>query len=510
MKNHCRIIVAVLLTLSFGGAAHGQTPASRFELPKTLPRILRKLQTHLDQSRMTVKFPGAQVGFTWIDSEAGHRFYSGSVASGLSDIEHGTQMKTSDRLLAGSIGKTFVAAVALMLVEQGKLNLDEKISTWLGKESWFSRLPNGPDITLQMLLNHSSGIPDHVELPAFESAMFKSAARDIDYSELIAYVLNKKPLFPPGRGYSYADTNYILAGMIIEKVSGKTLYGLIDESILKPLKLERTIPSNALVLPDVANGYLSSKPVIVKGRFTINPQWEWAGGGFASTAEDLSRWAAALYAGGEILKQKSLDEMFGSTTTGDGANYGLGVMMKSSNWGTTYGHDGEFPGYLAEMRYYPRFHLAVAVMVNAGETPEVNRFVASAVNDFAGDIIKEFIGQEVSSQQQDDFKQLAIGWLNLIDTKRYAESWKQLGSKLQAKYNERTWASALNPLVSQAGSIKKRAFRSVNYSDSQGESVVIEFDSSFAHVKIGKETVTMVQEEGQWKITGYSIHSDVP
>jgi D-alanyl-D-alanine carboxypeptidase len=492
MRNR-RITVAVLLTFSFAGVVHAQD----------LHHMLTRLQTHLDQSRATTKFPGAQVGFTWIESDTRH--YSDSVVTGLSDIEHATPLKNSDRLLAGSIGKTFVAVAALMLVEQGKLNLDEKISTWLGHETWFSRLPNGKDVTLRMLLNQSSGIPNHVDVPAFEKQMYKSAARDIDYAELIGYVLNKKPLFSPGHGYEYTDTNYILAGMIIEKVSGKTLYGLVDELILKPRHLQRTIPSNALVLPEMSNGYLSGKPVIVKGRFTINPQWEWAGGGFASTAENLSRWAAMLYSG-QILKPHSLDEMFNSTTTGDGANYGLGVMITNSKWGKAYGHDGEFPGYLAVMRYYPKFHLAVAMMVNADETPEVDRFVASAVDEFAGDIIKEIIGRELSVDEQAKLKQLATSWLNLIDTEHFAESWQSLGSKLQAKYNEKTWPTALRPLLSQAGKIKKRTFRSVSYSDSQGESVIVEFDSSFTNAAVSKEIVTMTQEQGQWKITGYSVH----
>ncbi len=469
------------------------------------PRILQKLQTHLDQARTTAKFPGAQVGFTWIDSEASGNDYSGSVASGMSDIEHSTPLKNSDRLLAGSIGKTFVAVVSLLLVEQGKLNLDEKISTWLGSESWFARLPNGKDITLRMLLNHSSGIPDHVETSAFKKALLKSASRDVDYSELIGYVLNKKPLFAAGQGYSYADTNYILTGMIIEKVSGKTLYGLVDELILKPRKLRRTIPSNTLALPEVSNGYLEGKPVIVNGRFTLNPQWEWAGGGFASTAEDLSRWAAMLY-GGDVLTRKSLDEMFKSTTSGDGTHYGLGVMMTSSNFGKAYGHDGSFPGYLSVMRYYPKFHLAVAVMVNSDETPEVDHFVSTAVDDFAGDIIKELIGRELSLDQQESLKQLATSWLNLIDTERYADSWKLLGNKLKTKYAENAWGGALRPLLSQAGKIKKRTFHSVSYSDVESETVIVTFESSFANVKAGKEVVTIAREDGQWKIVGYSIH----
>ena len=509
MNNHLRIVVAVFLTISFCSAVHAQTAASKFDLPRNLPRLLQKLQTHLDQARTTAKIPGAQIGFTWIDSEASgtqQHYYSGSVASGMSDIERGTPLKSSDRLLAGSVGKTFVAVAALMLVEQGKLNLDQKISTWLGTESWFPRLPNGKDITVRMLLNHSSGIPNHVEMPAFEKALInRSASRDVDYSELIGYVLNKKPLFPAGKGHYYTDTNYILAGMIIEKLSSKSLYGLIDELILKPRKLQRTIPSNALVLEDVANGYDKGVPIIVKGRFTINPQWEWAGGGFASTSEELSRWAAMLY-GGDILTQKSLDEMLNSTTTGEGANYGLGVMITNRIWGKAYGHDGEFPGYLSEMRYYPKFHLAVAVMVNEDETPEVERFVATAVDDFAGDIIKELIGRELSLDQQENLKQLTTSWLNLIDTEHFVESWQQLGKKLRAKYSESTWGGALRPLLSQTGKLKKRTFRSVGYSDSQGETVIVEFDSSFTNASMSKEIVTLAQEEGQWKIVSYSVH----
>src|SRR4029078_782963 len=108
----------------------------------------------------------------------------------------------------------------------------------------------------------------------------------------------------------------ILAAMIIEKASGRSLYDLIDERILRPLKLERTIPSNRRTIPAVANGYYKNKPVIVNGKFRINPQWEWAGGGFASTAGDLARWAKALY-GGQVLPQPLLDEMLNSTSVGE-------------------------------------------------------------------------------------------------------------------------------------------------------------------------------------------------
>src|SRR6185436_19627012 len=112
MNNRCRIAVVVLLTVNFGCAVHAQTTPSKFELPKNLPALLRKLQTHLDQTRTTAKFPGAQVGFTWIDLEAPgpeRRYYSGSVASGVSNPGLRTPLKNSDRLLAGSVSKTFVS-----------------------------------------------------------------------------------------------------------------------------------------------------------------------------------------------------------------------------------------------------------------------------------------------------------------------------------------------------------------------------------------------------------------
>jgi hypothetical protein len=181
-------------------------------------------------------------------------------------------------------------------------------------------------------------------------------------------------------------------------------------------------------------------------------------------------------------------------------------MMTHSNWGKAYGHDGEFPGYLSEMRYYPQFHLAVAMMVNADQTPEVMRFVATAVDDFAGDIIREMIGRELSQDQQENLKQLATSWLNLIDTEHFAESWQQLGKKLKGKYSESTWKNALRPLLSQTGKIKKRTFRSVSYTDAQGETVIVEFESSFANAATAREIVTMAQEAGQWKIISYGVH----
>lgn len=471
-----------------------------------LPRIIKALQRRLDNARVMSNFPGAQVGFTFSDGQTpdGHpRYVSGSVVTGVADLQTNVPLKVGDRLLAGSIGKTLVSTLTLLLVQEGKLNLDDKIEKWLGREAWFEKLPNADSITLRMLLNHSSGIGDHAALESFQKQLFKSAARPIKYDELIAYVLNKKPLFPAGSGYSYGDTNYILAGMIIEAVTGRTLYELIAERILKPNKLERIIPSNSLTLPEVANGYIDNKPVIVSGQFTINPQWEWAAGGFASNAEDLARWCALLYSGA-VLSPESMTQMFNSTTTGEGAGYGLGTMISRSKWGRSYGHDGEFPGYVSDMRYYTKYKLAITVLVNSSETPAVNRFLSSAAEDFAGLVIEGMLAPELSQVDQMKLQKLTEDWLRLIYAGKFDESWDQLSDSLKARYNKERWQQTMRWSLEGTGKLKTRTIKSIAYTNAEALNVRLDFDVALEKSNIRSETVTLQLQGREWRIASYS------
>ena len=300
---------------------------------------------------------------------------SGSVAIGLADLERKTPMRVGDRMLAGSIGKTYFSAVALQLVAEGKLDLDTKIKKWLGSEPWFARLPNGADITLRMLMNHTSGVPEHVLDPTFIAAVKKEPDKHWSPPELVAYVLGKKPHFPAGEGWSYADTNYILAGMIIERVTGRDLYSLVKERLLDRFHLEATSPSTSRVLAGLIPGHSGKGspfgiegPSIKDGKVIFNPQCEWAGGGFVSTSEDLARWARLLY-GGDVLSTQSLEKLLAGVPakTGRGDQYGLGVQIRLSPWGKSLGHGGWFPGYLSEMEYFPATRLAVAVQFNTDD-----------------------------------------------------------------------------------------------------------------------------------------------
>jgi D-alanyl-D-alanine carboxypeptidase len=337
--------------------------------------IRKRIQVKLIELRDAGGFPGVNVGIATTPR------YSMSVSVGYSDLESQKALKPPDRMLAGSIGKTYVSAVTLQLVEEGRLSLDDRIEKWLGRESWFDRLPNARAITLRMLMNHTSGIPEHVLHKDFTKALKEQPDKVWKPEELVAFILDREPLFEAGKGWSYADTNYILVGMIFERASGQTVYGEVARRILKPLKLKETLPSDSRVIPGLITGYVSPNSpfgfegrTIIGGKFVVNPQMEWCGGGFASTAEDLARWAKALYEG-RIFRQTTFDQLLDAVPaqTGKGDKYGLGVQVRETDWGVSYGHGGWFPGYLSEVEYFPKHRIAIAVQFNTDNFQQLKR-----------------------------------------------------------------------------------------------------------------------------------------
>jgi D-alanyl-D-alanine carboxypeptidase len=382
---------SLFLTLSILCAllASGHEPS--FAADKDLEKIRRSVKAKLDELHANAEFPGATVGFVLPDGR------SGSVSAGLADVENKIPLKPADRMLAGSIGKTYVAAVALQLVQEGKLNLDHKIERWFGGEPWFNRLANARDITVRMLMNHTSGIVEYYELKDCMKTLKEKPDKVWRPVELVECALDSKPLFAAGQGWSYADTNFILVGMIVERITKSSLYEEVNRRILRPLALVNTVPSDRRVIPGVITGY--SRPnspfgfegrVIIDGKFVTNPQFEWAGGGFASTAEDLARWAKFFYEG-RVLKKPYLDQMLTAVEakTGRGDKYGLGVQVRQSEWGISYGHGGWFPGYLSEMEYFPEHKVAIAIQFNTDAGRKLKKGLRAYVADFARIVMGE-------------------------------------------------------------------------------------------------------------------------
>src|SRR5262245_33024587 len=177
-------------------------------------------------------------------------------AAGWGDRTHTIRIEPTSRMPAGSVGKTFVSAAILQAVDAGTLTLDDKISRWIGTEPWFARLPNGPALTLRLLLSHRAGLPETVDIKPFIEAISKDLDRRWTPAELIAFVLDKKPRFPAGAKYFYADINYTVAGFVFEKATGVKLFDAIDQRILAPLGLDQTVPTERRIMQDVVPGIL--------------------------------------------------------------------------------------------------------------------------------------------------------------------------------------------------------------------------------------------------------------
>lgn len=327
-----------------------------------------RLQFKLDSLRMASNFPGLSVSI--IDKD----YKITSITSGFSDVEKQIPLSTKHLLMQGSVGKTYVAAIAVMLIKDGKLNLDEKVSVYLSRYAWYSQIPNASSITVRQIMNHSSGVMRYEFKPDFINDLNAMPTKTWKPEELLKYVFDEKASFPAGQGWEYSDTNYILLGMIIEQLTGKKYYELLREKILEPFKLINTKPTDKALLPGIAQGYagrdnefnLSEKVINDNGSFVINPQFEWTGGGIYSTTEDLAKWGTLLYEG-KVIDTALLLKDAVTAKLGRDTKYGLGVIIRTTQQGIAYGHSGFFPGYLTELYYFPDKKLCIAMQGNSSD-----------------------------------------------------------------------------------------------------------------------------------------------
>ncbi len=317
-------------------------------------------------------FPGATVAW------AGPGNTAHTLAVGMADPATETPMSPDARMLAASIGKSFVAAAILRAAEEGKLDLDSPISTWLGSTEWFHRLPNHKTLTLRYLLTHTGGLPDHVYLPAFQTLFQRTltSADAPDTQELINLILDTEPLFAPGTGWAYSDTGYLLAARVLETVTSQPWTDYVRIHFLKPLNLEATTPSDQRHLPRLATGIISAdnpfglpeRTVDKEGLMLWHPGLEDAGGGFVTNAGDLARWGRALWSGRLHSGASFKAMMTGAPVSEDrpGVTYGPGVVIEpTEQYGEARGHRGWIPGYVSSLRYYPDYDIAIAIQINS-------------------------------------------------------------------------------------------------------------------------------------------------
>ena len=379
MTNRGALLTVAITVLAFGSTSFSQEPDLKW-VDKQVA-----IHRYLDGWHNSAKFPGATAAVC-------RGPYCYGFATGYSDAADKTVMKATDRMLAGSVGKTFAAALALQLVKEGKIGLDYKVEKYLGKEKWFFRLPNAREITVRQLMNHTSGLVRY----EFKEQFIKDLTANLNKvwrpDELLSYLFDTKAPFEAGKGWDYSDTNYIVLGMIIEKVTGKKYYSEVTRRFLRPLELKNTIPQDRRQLRGVVQGYAGPNnpfggedEMISDGKFIINPQFEWTGGGMVTTTEDLARWAKSMYEGRSIPGEL-LPEMLNGVAApmlGKETKYGLGVIIRQTRVGVSYGHSGFFPGYMTDVMYFPDKKISVAVQVNTSVPQNLGKPLGRVLVDIA-------------------------------------------------------------------------------------------------------------------------------
>lgn len=320
----------------------------------------QKLETTIQKTIDENKIPGVVIG-VWIPGKV-----EWVRAFGFSDKATQEKMKLEDYFRIGSITKTFVTTGLLQLLDKGLISLDDPIGKYI------ANVPNGDKITIRQLANMTSGLPNYSEDKEWEKVAFKDPQHTWEPKELLKIAFRMPILFQPGEKYYYCNTNTILLGLVIEKISGMKLGSYLEKNILKPLKLNHTsYPIDNKMPEPFAHGY--SLQTLNKTEEDVslnNPSWTWAAGQMISTLHDLKIWAKALGTG-KLLSKKSFQERtkWVEIAPGDKSKlYGLGVAL-IHGW---IAHTGELPGYNSLVAYRPEDKAIFVCLVNMDTHLKIN------------------------------------------------------------------------------------------------------------------------------------------
>ena len=316
---------------------------------------------------------------------------------GRSDVTKRVPILRSDSMRVGSVTKTFTGTAVLQLVDEGAIGLDDPISQYL------SGVPNGESITIRQLLQMTSGLYNYSEDVQFNAALDADPHRIWSLAELLDIAYSHPPYFPPGSGFHYSNTNSLLLGLLVEKVTGIPLGQELYRRIFKPLGMNHTylpdLDDSSIPLPH-PRGYMYGTNVgtlppqcdaEAVGRHDVtdaSPSWGWAAGSAISTLHDLTIWARAL-ALGTLLTPETQAERLQWVQTGPppAPLYGLHI----TNFNGIIGHDGALPGFQSFVGYVPDKDATIIVLANlypdlncGGPADQIAKIIAGELHLFTG------------------------------------------------------------------------------------------------------------------------------
>jgi D-alanyl-D-alanine carboxypeptidase len=358
------LILAVMLFAS--SCARVEDPSSK--------EIQQKLDALMEGTMSEYKAPGMILA-VWVPGKEPY-----VKAKGLADINAGKKLKASDRFRIGSNTKIFTATVILQLVDEGKLKLDDKLS------KFYPFVPNSENITIKMLLNHTSGLFNYSEGEEFDRILEADIIHPFTPRQLVDFAVKNKPYFPPGKGFHYSNTNTVLLGMIVGKVTGIPLEQQIKNRFIDKLALKNTyFPRDSETGGEISCGYMLNEKGKIEDWTKMNVSWGWAAGAMISNIYDLKTFVTAV-TDGKLLSSGLQRERMSSWTelSGKGrvdfpsARYGYNVFT----FGGFIGHNGGLPGCISYVVRNPKNGVTLIMMMN----------IQPQDNEASLKVLKEVIG----------------------------------------------------------------------------------------------------------------------
>lgn len=280
---------------------------------------------------------------------------------GMANVELSVPASADTEYELLSVGKQFTSTAVMLLVEEGKLTLDDKIAKFL---------PDTPaawsQITVRHLLSHTSGITDYIDAPDW----WQNIRLDRSPQDLIKPVMSLPLDFQPGEKWDYSNTNYYLLGMIIEKISGKPYADFLSEQIFKPLGMNNPRVNNFKdIIKNRAADYHWQGGSLQNAEY-VSPTQKWAAGSVISTASDMAMWAIALDTA-KLLKKQTLDLMQTPVKLNNGkeTKYGFGNELDVDHGHRVAGHQGGGLAFNATLLRFPDDKLSVVVLCNLTQAP---------------------------------------------------------------------------------------------------------------------------------------------
>ncbi|NCU03730.1 MAG: serine hydrolase [Chitinophagaceae bacterium] len=321
-------------------------------LAQTTAKTNRSLTAGFD-SIFLKEFKASEPGATAIVVRKGEVIYKKAV--GMADMELNVPLQTDMIFRIGSISKQFTAVAILQLAEQGKLSLQDDIKKYIPD------LPYKETITIEQLLNHTSGIKSYTNKPEFEGWMRK----DMKPMEIIKLTEKDTLEFKPGSDWNYNNTGYIMLGYVIEKISGKTYEEYVQQYLFAPAGMTSSLyGSEAKIIRKRAKGYKKQKDVFLNADY-LSMTLPYAAGSLLSTVDDLWKWNKALYSY-KLVKKEWIDKATTAHILPGGKNtrYGYGLSIVNVQGSKAIEHGGGINGFLTDAIYLPAEDVFAAVFSN--------------------------------------------------------------------------------------------------------------------------------------------------